>query len=89
MRPDLEGHLVLELLDVRVVGHVPLGAGDGVAQRPLALGREDDGAPQPVLVALPALQGGERAVDLVPVEEPRRQPDRHARPVRRHALVDR
>ena len=66
-----------------------LGAGDGVAQWPLALGREHDRAPQPVFVALPALQGGERAVDLIPLEQSRGQPDRHPGTARRHPLVDR
>jgi hypothetical protein len=89
MRPDLEGDRVPQLLDARVVGHVVLGAGDGVAQWPLALGREHDGAPQPVFVALPALQGGERAVDLIPLEQSRGQPGRHPGTARRNPLIDR
>src|SRR4051794_7382364 len=85
MRPDLEGDRVPQLLHPRVVGHVALGA--GVAEWPLALGWEHDGAPQPVFVALPALQGGERAVDCTPLEQSRGQPDRHPGPARRHPLV--
>jgi hypothetical protein len=88
MRPDLEGDRVLQLLDARVVGHVALGAGDGVAQPPLALGRKHDGASQPVFVALPALQGSERALDLTLLEQSRGQADRYPGTTRRNSLVD-
>src|SRR4051794_2788801 len=89
MRPDLEGDLVPQLLDARVVSHVVFGARNGVAQRPLALGREHYGAPQPVFVALPALQGGERAVDLLPFEQSWGELGRHPGTAWRNPLVDR